>query len=735
MIAPPAAFCKRGGRIDSGGEFMYLKGAMRRKTALFILIGLLVLFGLRFVRLGADPPASISISMGYMSDPGGYVHNARSKVLFDRWEIDNWNMRFITPIPHYLTYAVFRIFGPGIAQMNAVPALFACLTLLFFYFTLLADFGRIWAVAGTALLGLNYLFLIFSQVAVRAMPMLFFTVLALFFLNRPRLDRRAGLILAGAAVFLSFTAKGTSLFVLPALVLGIGLSTWFDKRPRWKRSISDVAWFGIGLAGVLAIWLLVIYLPHRVDFLPFGHSNFFWLTPHDGTSQWGAFLWGVLKNFWHRPLYFFLHMPVVTLLASLTLTVTAYRFFAAPRRVPRTTWIMGLWAVSNLMWFAIIQYRPGRHLYPLVVPLVWLAVQGLRDFAGLNALRKPARRPLLFFVFLYGWVFLTLSAAVILLGRPTQPQPMYSRLYLCLALSLAATTLTYLIFRFWPTEKRLILPAKLRAAGISALIGASLIVNLVPFGRWAVHARSDRRTISRDLGQALPPSSIGGLVSMVLSLENEHRPHAYKTDYINRGLDFIDRYGITHLLITRHAEELKDFNQDFPQHMKHARLLVRYPLWRTQVELYDIRPRPSPAVEKEKAYQGEIFWGRGGIPRFDPAAEGGFAFCVERAKSGSSLELSAGKYPAGKYRVAFRMRTSGTVSSVERICRLDVIHEQQRRLLARRDLNGSDCPEAAGYSEFEFPLSLNKERSLTLRLHSTGRTEIWLDRVVITRVD
>ncbi|MFA9454071.1 MAG: hypothetical protein ACERK6_09165, partial [Candidatus Aminicenantaceae bacterium] len=58
----------------------------RPKTSLIILLLLFaVLFGMRFIHLGADPPDDwTQTSLGYMSDPGGYAHNSRNQVLFGR---------------------------------------------------------------------------------------------------------------------------------------------------------------------------------------------------------------------------------------------------------------------------------------------------------------------------------------------------------------------------------------------------------------------------------------------------------------------------------------------------------------------------------------------------------------------------------------------------------------------------------------------------------------------------
>ncbi len=108
---------------------------MTKKIRLLTLVGLLfsLLFLMRIIHLSADPPPDLSSSMGYMSDPGGYVFNARNKIVFDAWEMDMWNIRHISPLPHYFSYMVFVLFGVGIAQMNMVPVFFSCLVLVVGY--------------------------------------------------------------------------------------------------------------------------------------------------------------------------------------------------------------------------------------------------------------------------------------------------------------------------------------------------------------------------------------------------------------------------------------------------------------------------------------------------------------------------------------------------------------------------------------------------------------------------
>ena len=143
---------------------------MKKNLHIFFLISVFIaIVSVRFIHLAADPPSDLSTSMGYIGDPGGYAFNARNKIVLGRWEIDMWNLRFISPLPHYITYSLFAILGPGVATMNLVPVLFSCLILMVTFVLLRKNLNFSLSLMGTILLGINYQFLMFSRIAVRVM--------------------------------------------------------------------------------------------------------------------------------------------------------------------------------------------------------------------------------------------------------------------------------------------------------------------------------------------------------------------------------------------------------------------------------------------------------------------------------------------------------------------------------------------------------------------------------------
>jgi len=692
---------------------------------LLLLIIFIATFSLRFIHLGADPPKTLSISsMGYMSDPGNYVSNARNKIVFGKWEIDNWNIMYVSPIPHWLTYFIFLLLGPGIAQMNLLPALFSCLNLVLVYLILKRSLPAGFVMIGTLILGTNYVFAMFSQIAVRVMPMEFFVLLSLFLLSRKQELDKLGIFLAGAMSFAAYTVKGTYLLIFPAFIIGLVCYAFVNYGKKVEKTLLVLFSFVSGLVSLAVIWFFVIYAPHKDAFLAYMHSNYGWLTPHS--------LIEVVKNFWFRPLFYFMNMPVVMVLASLSLLVFAYRFFTAPRNIPVFTWICSIWVMSNMVYYSLIYYRPARHYIPLIIPLVLLAAGFLFDLYKRKTIQKPERRPLLFFLFLYFWLLYIVSSVFILSSRPVHLPVMREKFAVLLVLSLLLTILIYVLVLIWPKKLVLTIPGGLKAGFIGILVLFSLLFNLKPFFSWVGNARYDRRNISQDLGKAFEHMRIGGLVAPVLALDNQHEAHPYSTGYINKGLDFIKRYQITHTLLTFYAEEKDNYVRDFPE-FTNAALLARYPLWRSYVELYSLYPRIESNIPDVRNFEGELFFGENGLPRYDPDASGKLAFLKDKHGQGALLELPIGDFEPGSYRLVFRLKSQCALSRTERVARYDVVHAEKKKMLAYQELFASDFAQDPGYQDFELIFELKRSRPLTLRIFIERNVELWFDKAVITK--
>ncbi len=555
------------------------------------------------------------------------------------------------------------------------------------------------------------------------MPLLFFTMLAVFFLEgrrRPAL----GSFLAGASCFVAFTVKATFAQILPAVLAGLFFFSLFRDRPSLKRAMARVAWFVLGAALLCSAWYFVFYLPHLDIFTAYGKENIDWLTPQ-GLRE-------MLKNFWFRPLFFYNHMPIVTSLASLYLLVLAFRAFSRPQRVTLLNWICGFWMISNMLYYSVISYHAARHFVVLILPLAVLAANFLYELLTLKDTSVPGRIPVLFYPFLFIWLLFPLSHLVIIQGRLAEPAVMEARFFILLAISGTACLALGAAHRFGLRKRRVSLPRRLTVSCIALMLVLSAVYNLRPYIRWASTARYDIRDISRDLGKDSPRMGLAGLMSLILSLENRHGAHSYRTGYINPYPDFIERFRITHIFMTLHAGKIEklQYQQDFPQVMRKARLMARFPLAETYVELYAVAPPTQPKSGGwSEEYEGEIFFGRNGIPRFDPEASQKWAYVAEKAKTGFLLELPGITLPPGRYEAAIRLKMEDPPPNNERALKIDLADPRRRRVLGTRTLHAQDLRPTGRYREFAFTFAIPKSSEYAIRIHSTGKATIWIDSI------
>ncbi len=663
--------------------------------------------------------------MGYLSDPGAYVINARNKIVFDKWEMDQWNIMHISPLPHYITYLLFAVLGVGILQMNLVPAIFSILILITSYSLFKKYLPAAFSLLGIFLLGINFQFTMFSRIAVRVMPMLFFTILALLFLEKGK-RRTAALFWAGTACFVAFTVKGTFLQIFPSILLGWGLYTLLQNQKKFKALLPPVLYFLLGIAAMGLIWLVGFYLPHKEMFASYGSENIHWLSPR-GFRE-------IFVNFWKRPLFFFNEMPIIASLSSLCLLGVFFKATSSPRKVSVLEWICGFWVISNMLYYSVIYYHAARHFVVLIFPMVFLAVLFLKNLSEAKTFQRPLN-PLLFYPFLFIWLLFPLSSLVIIRSRPITIPEMQSKSLIALILSLGITVATFLVIHLWPKRRKIIIPRIASLSLIAFLVCGCTILHMKPYLKWALSPQYNVKIISQDLGKAFDHMVIAGLITPLVSLENTHEVHPYYRGYINPFPNFLEKFKVTHILPTVHAGaiEKKHYQMSFPKTMQNARLIARYPLGRTYAELYDIRP--SRAIQKKgNVYEGETFFGDRGIPRFDQDASGQLSYLMPKSKQGMVLHCpTEEEYTPGQYQATFFLKKDLPLETRARVARIDIMQQGRKNPLASLTISNKDGLSGQTYEPIVLSFNLKKPASLMLRVYSTGKTPLWLDRVVIRK--
>lgn len=698
------------------------------KTVQLLLLFLFfsVLFLMRFIHLGADAPKNLDpLSPGYICDPGNYAFNARLKILTGEWKIDDWSLNYIyiTPLPHYITYLVFLIFGVGIAQMNIVPALFSSLILILVYLILKKTLNPIFALLGVLLLGVNYEFTMFSRVANRIMPMLFFACLTIYLLMIAENKKYVYYFLAGVSCFISFTAKATFILIFPSVVLGILVYIYFQSGKSLKTKLTSLGLFGLGMAIVFTLWFWLLYLPNLNLFRDISADNIRRLSP--------SRLYWAIRNFWERPLYHFEGVPVLACLTVFFLLFLAYAAFRTPRKIPLVGWVSGFLIITSYPYLSVVYYRPLRHDLPLLMPAIFLAAAALYELSRARYVQKPEKIPFLFYVFFFFWAFFTLGDLILLNFKPSSFASMKTYSFRLLAVSLTATVLLAIFLKAMPQRLKMPLPGSIKVVFISGLVAVYLFTNLKPYFAWACSPRYDIRDISRDLGKAFEKMSIGGLSAPLMAMENQHIGHGFDY-YIDERKDFLEKYNVTHLFIIPYFDEIRKYRDYYPEAMKKARLIARFPVWKTYFELWELNPALPEGRKDGDLYEAEIFYGSGGIPRFDPEASGRYAFVAEKNQE-AIIELPRLSYPAGEYDVTFFLKAEDGQSFPGTLAKIEVVDSNTGKILASRRISGQDFSDPRKYRGFRLPLVLQNSTDIGFRVHSKGEIALFLDKVSIQK--
>ena len=150
----------------------------------WILPGIFILAAcLRLISLDADPPSTVGLH--FISDEGWWVHNARNKILFNEWILDEFNQSLLaSPTFCMATYGVYSLFGVNYGSSRIVPVLSGLLTLLLFTGILYAHSPPATVTLAMLLFGCNFAFTTMNRTAYVDSTALMFLVLSWWLLEK-----------------------------------------------------------------------------------------------------------------------------------------------------------------------------------------------------------------------------------------------------------------------------------------------------------------------------------------------------------------------------------------------------------------------------------------------------------------------------------------------------------------------------------------------------------------------
>ena len=237
-------------------KLWWLKQFVSTKPFIFLLFSLMLL--LRLIHLNADPPASTFTY--FPIDEGWWVHNAKNKVLFGKWILDDYNTMFYAPLFNYITYLSFKFSGVGISQARLASAVFGFLTLVFFYLFVKDLWNFKGALISVFLLGFSHVFLRYNRSALPETSMIFFIILSLYFWGMAR-KREIYALFSGMSMVMAYFCKYYAMFFFPLIVLFWAYERFREGRRRKKFAIYYLSGAALTFAG----WLWFFILPNYAD--------------------------------------------------------------------------------------------------------------------------------------------------------------------------------------------------------------------------------------------------------------------------------------------------------------------------------------------------------------------------------------------------------------------------------------------------------------------------------------
>ena len=225
----------------------------------------LVAVFLRLAFLDADPPSTVDLQ--FISDEGWWVHNARNKLLFDTWIMDDFNQSLLASPPFCIaTYSAYSLFGVGFGASRLVPVICGLLTLLLFSGILHAHMPSKNAALATFLFGCNFAYTSMNRTAYVESMALMFLFLSWWLIDR--LSHRVwAVFLAGMSFALSVLTKSYMVSVLVP-VGAVILLRWHTKKSKvkWGLALLNSILFACGIFAVYMLWRKYLYIPFHDDY-------------------------------------------------------------------------------------------------------------------------------------------------------------------------------------------------------------------------------------------------------------------------------------------------------------------------------------------------------------------------------------------------------------------------------------------------------------------------------------
>ncbi|MEO0080375.1 MAG: glycosyltransferase family 39 protein [candidate division WOR-3 bacterium] len=549
-----------------------------------ILLGIsLVAFGLRAFDLRADPPPDLSWSSAIYSDEAHNAYSARNWALYGRWQIDDYIPYVVYPWLNIVTGIIFKLFGIGFVQLKVVSLLAGLLLVFIIFFFVRAAGSALSGLVAALLTACCFPLVMYSRLGLAELSQVMFLAAAGLFLVHAERNRLAaflsGVIALGAVLFV----KVSSIFC-PAAIGTLYLVELIRHRRdkgRFRPILSSGLFWLLGALLPLTIWLLLIFLPHRADYLSYvlRHSLGAKAGHPSGLFAYllNAFSVGAGSRLLSR----------IPIMASLG--------FAALPALWRTGQRRALAYLSYLLLFGVAMlgyqlYHPDRYeLFTILPLLVAFALVISRLVNGQARICHPWPGP--WGIAAYSLWLWPLMTHIALHSRGfwglVQARTESALLLSALFAAAAASTLLYGLHSLTHGGIRLSQPG-LRGALALLLLALTLGNDLSRYNNWLQSRTNNMFNYSRELDTLLPQNSVAAGFWAPAMLATSHKRALFISEGWHVNLDNpVGRFGVTHLVVSDEAE-FRLLDSITSGRAAQARIVRRFPVRDRQIVILEL---------------------------------------------------------------------------------------------------------------------------------------------------
>lgn len=556
-----------------------------RLAVAIVALALVSGFVLRTIDLKADPPRNLSWSSAIYSDEAHNAYSARNWVLYGRWQVDDYAPYLVYPWLNLFTGLVFRIAGIGFVQLKIVSLLAGLLLVITMYFLGRSVSRRAGTIAAVVTACSFYL-VMYSRLGLAEMTQLLLIAATTAFLARADTSRAAAALSGACALFAVLFVKVSAGFLLVAVLLSLvyELIRAGLERVRPRAIVGQALLWLLGACVPLAVWLAVIFIPHRETYLAyvFEHSVGLQSGHPANVSRYllNAFSVGSWSSLYDR-------LPVLAALGFTALPGLA-------GRAGRTAVLSGLILVAGVGMLGYVYYHPPRYelfsLIPLIAGFAFVVDRLLE-----KEIRIGHPWPHLTGVLFYGLWLWPLAAQVtfrLAHRRDGTNGAVVTALVAGLVASFGLWGLHRLTRGGIPLRGRL-----LRFGLAAALVLLVLGRDIKLYADWYSTRTHLMYAYSRDLDRTLPDSSVTGGFWAPALLSTSHKRAVFISHQWGANLKGpIERFGLTHLVVTG-DEEFRLVDSITNGRASQAKVIRLYEITDlVQVGVGELQPQPPAAA-------------------------------------------------------------------------------------------------------------------------------------------